>query len=80
LIGILLSDYFLLGFDSRGRRADPVATASLVVGIAFYYFLKSMELPIGATLTTIAFTGALHCLIRGRVRAKTAAGGGYGDC
>jgi putative hydroxymethylpyrimidine transporter CytX len=64
LIAILLCDYFLLKCDNRDRRADGVATASLIIGIAFYYLIKSFDLPIGATLTTIVFTSALHCLLR----------------
>ncbi len=69
LIAILLSDYFILKCDNRDRRADAVATFSLVAGIAFYYLIKSQELPIGSTLTTIVFTAALHYVLRrfGRV-------------
>lgn len=79
LIAILLTDYFLLKRDSRERRADPVATISLVAGIAFYYLLKSVELPIGATLATIAFTGAWHGLARRVIGAPTAPGGGRAE-
>jgi len=64
LIAILLSDYFLLRHDSRERRADIVATVSLLLGIAFYHGIKSMEIPVGPTLTTIAFTALLHALLR----------------
>ena len=73
LIAILLCDYFLLKCDNRDHRADGVATASLVIGIAFYYLIKSFDLPIGATLTTIVFTAALHCLLR-RGRRKAPGG------
>jgi putative hydroxymethylpyrimidine transporter CytX len=64
LIAILLTDYFVLHHDSRGRRADARAAASLVAGIAFYYLIKSQSLPVGPTLTTIVFTAALHLLVR----------------
>jgi putative hydroxymethylpyrimidine transporter CytX len=64
LIAILLSDYFILKCDNRNRRADAVATVSLVAGIAFYYLIKTQALPIGSTLTTIAFTTALHYVLR----------------
>lgn len=60
LIAILLTDYFVLKSDRRGCRADAVATVSLVTGIVFYHLIKAQELPIGSTLTTIAFTAALH--------------------
>jgi putative hydroxymethylpyrimidine transporter CytX len=42
----------------------PVATVSLVAGIAFYYLVKLQELLIGPTLTTIVFTTALHYTLR----------------
>ncbi len=64
LIAILLSDYFVLKCDNRDCRADAVATVSLVAGIAFYYLIKAQELPMGSTLTTIAFTAALHYVLR----------------
>ena len=64
LIAILLTDYFALKCDNRGRRADLRATISLAAGIAFYYLIKSVDIPIGSTLTTIAFTAALHTVLR----------------
>jgi putative hydroxymethylpyrimidine transporter CytX len=64
LIAILLTDYFVLRCDNRLVRADTVATVSLGAGIAFYYLVKSQELPIGPTLTTIVFTTALHYTLR----------------
>ena len=64
LIAILLSDYFILKSDRRDCRADGLATVSLIAGIAFYYLVKTWELPIGSTLTTIVFTTALHCGLR----------------
>ena len=64
LIAILLADYFLLKCDNRSRRADPTATISLAAGIAFYYLIKSLDIPVGFTLTTIAFTSALHYILR----------------
>jgi len=64
LIAILLSDYFILKCDNRERRADAVATFSLVAGIAFYYLIKAQELPVGSTLSTIVFTAALHYILR----------------
>ncbi|MCE5262960.1 MAG: putative hydroxymethylpyrimidine transporter CytX [Deltaproteobacteria bacterium] len=64
LIAILLTDYFVMGTDRRDCRADAVATISLAAGIAFYYLVKSQELPVGSTLTTIVFTAALHYVLR----------------
>ena len=64
LIAVLLTDYFILKSDHRDGRADAVATVSLAAGIAFYYLIKSQELPVGSTLTTIVFTAALHYLLR----------------
>jgi len=64
LIAILLTDYFVMKCDNRGRRADAMATVSLVSGIAFYYLIKAQELPVGSTLTTIIFTAALHFVLR----------------
>jgi purine-cytosine permease-like protein len=64
LIAILLTDYFLIRCDNRGRRADAVATVSLAAGIAFYSLIKAQELPVGSTLTTIVFTAALHFVLR----------------
>jgi putative hydroxymethylpyrimidine transporter CytX len=64
LIAILLSDYFILKCDNRGRRADAVATVSLVAGITFYYLIKAQDLPMGSTLSTIVFTAALHFVLR----------------
>ncbi len=64
LIAILLTDYFVLKSDRRGCRADVVATVSLIAGIVFYHLIKTQELPIGSTLTTIAFTAALHYGLR----------------
>jgi putative hydroxymethylpyrimidine transporter CytX len=64
LIAILLADYFLLKCDNRSRRADLTATISLAAGIAFYYLIKSLDIPVGFTLTTIAFTSALHYILR----------------
>jgi len=64
LIAILLVDYFVMKRDNRKERADGAATASLVIGIVFYYLIKTLALPIGATLTTIIFTALLHFLLR----------------
>ncbi|MBW6486083.1 MAG: putative hydroxymethylpyrimidine transporter CytX [Syntrophobacterales bacterium] len=64
LIAILLVDYFVVRQDNRKLRADGVATASLVIGISFYYLIKAIDLPVGATLTTIVFTALLHFLLR----------------
>lgn len=76
LIAILLIDYFALKCDNRGRRADLPATLSLIAGIAFYYLIKSVDIPIGSTLTTIAFTSALHYILRkGWQRGKVLGGG-----
>jgi putative hydroxymethylpyrimidine transporter CytX len=72
LIAILLTDYFVLRCDNRLVRTDAVATVSLAAGIAFYYLVKSQELPIGATLTTIVFTTALHYFLRRRGRRRKA--------
>ncbi len=75
LIAILLIDYYLIGCDNRGLRADATATVSLVLGITFYYFVKTLEIPIGPTLTTIIFTAALHTILRRRGRRGEAPGG-----
>jgi putative hydroxymethylpyrimidine transporter CytX len=75
LIAILLSDYFVLGCDNRRRRADGFATVSLIAGIVFYYLIKSFDLPVGATLSTIVFTTALHYTLRRRGRRWKAPGG-----
>ncbi|MCX5836951.1 MAG: cytosine permease, partial [Deltaproteobacteria bacterium] len=64
LVAILLTDYFVMKCDNRSRRADAVATVSLVSGIAFYYLIKAREFPVGSTLTTICFTAALHYVLR----------------
>ena len=64
LVAILLTDYFVMKCDNRSRRGDAAATVSLVSGIAFYYFIKAQELPVGSTLTTIVFTAALHYVLR----------------
>ena len=76
LIAILLLDYFLIGCDNRDRRMDAAATISLVAGIAFYHLVKAQEIPIGSTLTTIAFTAALHSVLRRWARRRRAPGGG----
>jgi putative hydroxymethylpyrimidine transporter CytX len=64
LIAILLVDYFVVRQDNRHARADGPAMASLIIGISFYYLIKTVELPIGATLTTILFTALVHLLLR----------------
>jgi putative hydroxymethylpyrimidine transporter CytX len=64
LIAILLVDYFVLERDNRNCRNDAVATVSLGVGIIFYYIVKSQEILIGPTLTTILFTAAMHYILR----------------
>ena len=75
LIAILLTDYFALKCDNRSRRADLPATISLAAGIAFYYLIKSVDIPIGSTLTTIVFTSALHYVLRrGWQRGKVPGG------
>ncbi|MHB9097533.1 MAG: putative hydroxymethylpyrimidine transporter CytX [Syntrophales bacterium] len=76
LIAILLLDYFLIGCDNRDRRMDAVATISLVTGITFYHLVKAQEIPVGPTLTTIAFTAVLHYLLRRRGQWRKARGGG----
>ena len=72
LIAILLTDYFFLKEDNRSKRIDRTATASLVAGFVFYYLIKTYDLPVGATLTTIVFTAAMHFglrkLVAGRLR------------
>ena len=75
LIAILLIDYFALQCDNRSRRADLPATLSLAAGIAFYYLIKSVDIPIGSTLTTIAFTSVLHTILRGGWQRGTVRGG-----
>ena len=75
LIAILLTDYFTLKCDNRSRRADLPATLSLAAGIAFYYLIKSLDIPIGPTLTTIAFTSAFHYLLRSGWRRGKVPGG-----
>ncbi|HOG08325.1 MAG: putative hydroxymethylpyrimidine transporter CytX [Syntrophales bacterium] len=64
LVAVLLCDYFLLKRDNRERRADLAATISLLVGIGFYYLIKPFPIPVGPTLTTIAFTALLHLSVR----------------
>jgi len=75
LIAILLTDYFALKCDNRSRRADLPATLSLAAGIAFYYLIKSLDIPVGSTLTTIAFTSALHYILRRGCRRGKVPGG-----
>ncbi len=72
LIAILLTDYFVIGQDSRSRRADAVAAVSLVSGIVFYYLVKALEFPIGSTLTTIVATAALHGVLRKLLKRRNA--------
>ncbi|MBA4421905.1 MAG: putative hydroxymethylpyrimidine transporter CytX [Syntrophus sp. (in: bacteria)] len=75
LIAILLTDYFALKCDNRRRRADLPATISLAAGIAFYYLIRSIDIPVGSTLTTIAFTSGLHTILRkGWQRGKVPGG------
>jgi putative hydroxymethylpyrimidine transporter CytX len=74
LIAILLSDYFLWNCDNRESRADATAAFSLAAGIAFYGLVKSLEIPIGPTLTTIVFTAALHGILRRRRPGKNTGG------
>ena len=75
LIAILLTDYFALKCDHRNRRADLPATISLAAGIAFYYLIKSLDIPVGSTLTTIALTSGLHTILRrGWQRGKVPGG------
>ena len=64
LISILLTDYFILKTDSRNKKTDSVAMASLAAGIIFYYLIKSVQLITGPTLATILFTFVLHYLFR----------------
>jgi purine-cytosine permease-like protein len=64
LVAILLVDYFVLGTDRRGRLLDPAAALSLVAGVAFYHAIKALDIPVGPTLATIAFTSVLHPLLR----------------
>jgi len=64
LISILLTDYFILKTDSRNKKADLVATASLAAGIIFYYFIKPFQIMTGPTLATILFTFVLHYIFR----------------
>lgn len=64
LISILLTDYFILKTDSRNKKADPVAAASLAAGIIFYYLIKPVQLITGPTLATILFTFVLHYIFR----------------
>jgi putative hydroxymethylpyrimidine transporter CytX len=64
LIAILLTDYFILKTDSRNKRADAVATVSLIAGIIFYYLIKPVQLITGPTLATIFFTFVIHCILR----------------
>jgi purine-cytosine permease-like protein len=64
LIAILLVDYFVVKQDSRRKRADAVAVASLIIGIAFYSMIKAVGLPVGATLAAIVFTAIIHLLLR----------------
>ncbi|MCL5808675.1 MAG: putative hydroxymethylpyrimidine transporter CytX [Deltaproteobacteria bacterium] len=75
LIAILLTDYFFLKCDKRGRRADLTATLSLAAGITFYYLIKSLDIPIGTTLTTIAFTSVLHTALRRGWQRREGPGG-----
>ena len=76
LIAILLMRLF----RSEVRQPQPpggcfAATLSLAAGIAFYYLIKSLDLPIGSTLTTIVFTAALHYILRrGWQRGKVPGG------
>jgi purine-cytosine permease-like protein len=64
LISILFTDYFILKTDSRNKKADPVAMASLAAGIIFYYLIKPVQLITGPTLATIIFTFVLHYIFR----------------
>jgi putative hydroxymethylpyrimidine transporter CytX len=75
LIAILLTDYFVLKCDNRSRRADLRATISLAAGIAFYYLIKSVNIPIGSTLTTIIFTAVLHTILRRGWKRRMVPGG-----
>jgi len=64
LVAVLLCDYFILKRDNRERRADLAATVSLLAGIGFYYIVKPFPIPVGPTLTTIAFTAVCHVSLR----------------
>jgi len=64
LISILLTDYFILKTDSRNKKTDPVAMASLAAGIIFYYIIKPAQIITGPTLATIFFTFVLHYVFR----------------
>jgi len=64
LIAILLIDYFVMHCDNQGRRSDAVAAISLASGIVFYHLIRSWELPVGSTLTTIVITAVLHYVLR----------------
>ena len=64
LISILLTDYFILKTDSRNKKADLVATASLAAGIIFYYLIKPFQIMTGPTLLTIIFTFVIHFILR----------------
>jgi purine-cytosine permease-like protein len=64
LIAVLLTDYFFLKQDNRNKKIDGAATASLIGGFVFYYLVKALNPPIGATLTTMVFTTGVHFLIR----------------
>jgi putative hydroxymethylpyrimidine transporter CytX len=75
LIAILLTDYFALKCDNRSHRANLRASLSLAAGIAFYYLIKSVDIPIGSTLTTIAFTAVLHTILRRGWQRRIVPGG-----
>jgi putative hydroxymethylpyrimidine transporter CytX len=64
LIAVLLTDYFFLKQDNRNKRFDGAATASLIAGFVFYYLIKTYNLPVGTTLTTIVFTAVVHFFFR----------------
>jgi putative hydroxymethylpyrimidine transporter CytX len=64
LISVLLTDYFILKTDSRNKKADFVATTSLIAGIMFYYLIKPVQIVTGPTLATILFTFVIHYILR----------------
>lgn len=66
IVAILLIDAFGLHVDRRECSADVTAFVSLALGVAFYYGIRPLDPPAGATLCTVGFSGAVHLLLRSR--------------
>lgn len=60
---VFFVDYFFFKKDQSDKKFNYLALATIILGIAFYYYVQKFDLLIGSSLPTIGFTASAYVMI-----------------